>query len=127
MVDRHGEQHHVSILTRSEERMQCLRPTYGREAKPCFNPHPLRRADAILLGTDISHSDLVSILTRSEERMQLDSSQVYNELADVSILTRSEERMQSVIAQERNKAMNVSILTRSEERMQLGATGHLTQ
>ena len=38
---------HVSILTRSEERMQFKHKQLTQGIKRCFNPHPLRRADAI--------------------------------------------------------------------------------
>ena len=37
----------VSILTRSEERMQFFHTQIIIIPYPCFNPHPLRRADAM--------------------------------------------------------------------------------
>jgi hypothetical protein len=60
----------------------------------CFNPHPLRRAGATLVGTTKHHIGIVSILTRSEERVQPADHSPLATLVSVSILTRSEERVQ---------------------------------
>ena len=84
----------VSILTRSEERVQRTMPRRNGTCRSCFNPHPLRGAGATrgiywpapaadrfnphpLRGagaTESSRAALdateVSILTRSEERVQ---------------------------------------------------------
>src|SRR3989344_4745705 len=84
----------VSILTRSEERVQRCGPCMPTppnafqsspaprsgcnlmerrffEAPTCFNPHPLRGAGATFWTRLLARNHNVSILTRSEERVQL--------------------------------------------------------
>ena len=110
----------------------------------CFNPHPLRRAGATLLGDWLcsylvlfqsspapksgcnqavagasTTGDAVSILTRSEERVQLNEASQLTYASIVSILTRSEERVQPLRLASLRAVFDVSILTRSEERVQL--------
>ena len=87
----------------------------------CFNPHPLRRADAIARVADGQLDTLVSILTRSEERMQYGMS-----VEDVLMvdgfnphpLRRADAIFDAMLSLWKRA---VSILTRSEERMQWGS------
>ena len=158
----------VSILTRSEERMQfddtfcrtmsnvfqsspapksgCNLDRLVRLTNGCgFNPHPLRRADAIIYGYRGQDRRRVSILTRSEERMQsnvlfrlkssimFQSSPAPKSGCNPTHLQRSfhsqtcfnphplrrADAMTMTVLYSCDYTM-VSILTRSEERMQCG-------
>ena len=137
----------VSILTRSEERVQRCGPCMPTppnafqsspaprsgcnlmerrffEAPTCFNPHPLRGAGATFWTRLLARNHNVSILTRSEERVQLSQISGGASTELVSILTRSEERVQRDADQHPGVRWHVSILTRSEERVQHHPDGH---
>ena len=107
----------VSILTRSEERMQCTVNLDKVRTALGFNPHPLRRADAIIHqgNNTFRYFGFNPHPLRRADAIALEKR--YPTIADVSILTRSEERMQCT-ARKLKRCRNVSILTRSEERMQ---------
>ena len=60
----------VSILTRSEERVQPYKVSPAWQAADSFNPHPLRGAGATVSAAPQYRKRFVSILTRSEERVQ---------------------------------------------------------
>src|SRR3989344_7329330 len=61
----------VSIITRSEERVQPRGRRSWARACTRFNPHPLRGAGATRAEQRFKRAFDVSILTRSEERVQL--------------------------------------------------------
>src|SRR3989344_891503 len=131
---------HVSILTRSEERVQPVptrvplwknsfqsspaprsgcndRRAYGAGQHQCFNPHPLRGAGATCHRLRCSTMTIVSILTRSEERVQRSRYICFSFWA----VFQSSPAPRSGCNRNFNLIgcrSDVSILTRSEERVQ---------
>ncbi len=62
----------VSILTRSEDRVQLPCTKSETASLRCFNPHPIRRPGATQAKPAAEdEATAVSILTRSEDRVQL--------------------------------------------------------
>ncbi len=109
----------VSILTRSEDRVQRTRRRCLPALQRCFNPHPIRRPGAT--GVRLESSESVMVFQSSPDpktgcnaHHDLHAAGRYR----VSILTRSEDRVQHFNVGFEQAVVVVSILTRSEDRVQ---------